>query len=184
VITDARKPSKWKAAVLGGFYAVVAGPAICYLILAVFLPLTGSVREFVSSLVVLWVFTVLYFGVAAFVLGAGGALLLQAVAPRCRSMRNVILLAVVLGLVLGGVVPLMPLAVAWGPKHPVTRFVPFAAAAGALCELLVVLILVRRRLLRVGAAARLQGRISLSRAAGSLVVSSPPAIVELSCESA
>ena len=101
------------------------------------------------SLPMLWVFAVIPVGPAAFALGAVGGLSLQARAGKSPSMKSVVIQAILLGLILGGVVPLFCLAFGWAPTEDVISALPLAAATGVLCALVVLWLLNRARLLQL-----------------------------------
>ena len=153
-----RKPSRVKAALTGAFLCALLGPtlgAVALLTSEMVHEHEYSGRAAASTLSVLpWVLpvAVLLVGPGAFVLGGLGALVIQFMSTRVRSAKALVLQTTVLGLVLGGAVPVvvdLVYTVLWGDRNKnfETGLLPLGAVTGLVCAAIVYWLLRRMRLL-------------------------------------
>jgi len=153
-----RKPSRVKAALTGAFLCALLGPtlgAVAFITAGMVDDHEFSARAAVLSFRLLpWVLPVAVglVGPGAFVLGALGALVIQFMSTRVRSAKALVLQTAVLGLVLGGAVPvvvdLMYAALRGGRnKNFETRLLPLGAVTGLVYAAVVYWLLRRMRLL-------------------------------------
>ena len=153
-----RKPSRVKAALTGAFLCALLGPtlgAVAIITSEMVHEHEYSGRAAASALSVLpWVLpvAVLLVGPGAFVLGGLGALVIQFMSTRVRSAKALVLQTTVLGLVLGGAVPVvvdLVYTVLWGDRNKnfETGLLPLGAVTGLVCAAIVYWLLRRMRLL-------------------------------------
>jgi hypothetical protein len=149
---------KVKAALTGAFLCALLGPmlgAVAIITSEMVHDHEYSGRAVVSALSVLpWVLPVAVglVGPGAFVLGGLGALVIQFMSTRVRSAKALVLQTAVLGLMLGGAVPVFVDLVyaAFGGgrnKNFETGLLPLGAATGFVCAAAVYWLLRRMRLL-------------------------------------
>ncbi len=153
-----RKPSRVKAALTGAFLCALLGPtlgAVAILTSEMVHDHEYSARAVVLSFRLLpWVLPVAVglVGPDAFVLGGLGALVIQFMSTRVRSAKALVLQTAVLGLVLGGAVPVvvdLMYAALWGGRNKnfETGLLPLGAVTGLVCAAVVYWLLRRMRLL-------------------------------------
>ena len=145
------KREQWKAALVGAVTCGVGGPEIGLLLLTFrAVCVRPSIHDAISLLwlPLYWPFALIPFGPPASLLGAIGGMFLQHLAQRTQSLKVVIAEAVVLGAILGSIVPLSTVY-GWGHEKDVMELSPLGAATGACCSLLVLYLLQRRHLLRL-----------------------------------
>jgi len=153
-----RKPSRVKAALTGAFLCALLGPtlgAVAFLTSEMVHEHEYSGRAAASALSVLpWVLpvAVLLVGPGAFVLGGLGALVIQFMSMRVRSAKALVLQTTVIGLVLGGAVPVvvdLVYTVLWGDRNKnfETGLLPLGAVTGLVCAAVVYWLLRHMRLL-------------------------------------
>ena len=154
-----RKPSRVKAALTGAFVCALLGPTLGAVAILASEMVHGheySGRAAVSALSVLpWVLPVAVslVGPGAFVLGGLGALVIQFMSARLRSPKALVLQATVLGLVLGGAVPVvvdLMYTVLWGDRNKNFEkgLLLLGAVTGLVCAAVVYWLLRLMRLLR------------------------------------
>jgi uncharacterized membrane protein len=152
-----RKPSRVKVAVIGAFVCGSLGPTLGALAMQGYEvtheqhPVTAAVLSFRLLPWVLPV-AVMLVGPGAFVLGGVGALAIQFMSTRVRSAKALFLQTAVLGLVLGGAVPVvvdLAYAAFQGDRNKnfETRLLPLGAVTGLVCAAVVYWLLRRMRLL-------------------------------------
>jgi len=152
-----RKPSRVKAAVIGAFVCGSLGPTLGALAMQGSEvaheqhPVTAAVLSFRLLPWVLPV-AVMLVGPGAFVLGALGALVIQLMSARVRSAKGLVLQTAILGLVLGGAVPVvvdLVYAALSGDRNKnfETGLLPLGAVTGLVCAAVVYWLLRRMRLL-------------------------------------
>ena len=149
---------KMKAALMGGLLCGLLGPAVG----AFALRTSDLVRQhagiseyFVLPLDLLffaWPLAVVFVGLGAFVFGAIGALVIQALSIRVATKKALIFQAIALGIVFGSVIPVLSEAVWSGQKHIEFSAVSLSlgAVTGAICAAATFWLLARRGLLRLG----------------------------------
>ena len=148
----------WMAAGLSGVICGLLGPQIGVValflwtsVLSVILhmgPYPG-LHEVLLSLGIMSVYAEVAFGIPGFVLGCCGGLLLKAVATKQRSIKDVSKRGMIVGLVLGSVVPSW-LLVTDGWKT-VGVLAILGAFSGVVCGLVMTWLLRSRRLLNLSA---------------------------------
>jgi len=147
--------AKWKVACVSAAVCGLVGPGTALLLLEFQILRPSSFREIIATTVVAlrgWIFAVVAVGPAAFVLGGVGGLLLQSLSRKYRSIKVAIASATILGLVLGGTVPVVTILVPYF-FAPRDRFyslradifcaLPVAALTGVICEFLLLWLFLR-----------------------------------------
>lgn len=145
------KRDQWRAALIGALICGFVGPEIALLLLTFWsICRSSSIHEATSMLTLplLWIFAIIPFGPAAFVLGGIGGVLLHSLVRKSPSTRIAILKAGALGLILGATVVVGPLLLGWGPARNVIGSLPLAASTGALCALVVLWLFHRAHLVQ------------------------------------
>jgi hypothetical protein len=141
------------AAATGAVICSLLGPSLGALVIAV---TEFSIRDAISWLKVLafmFLMSVMMIGPVAFVLGAAGAVTVQLISTRVRSAKALFVQTSILGLVLGGTVPLvvdLVYAASEGGRNKNFEMglLPLGAVSGLVCAAVVYWLLRRMGLLR------------------------------------
>jgi uncharacterized membrane protein len=149
--------NRLRAAVIGAFVCSLLGPTLGALamqgseVVHEQHPVAAAVLSF---RLLPWVLpaAVMLVGPGAFVLGGLGALVIQLMSARVRSAKALVFQTAILGIVLGGAVPVVSslvFAALWGDRNKnfETGLLPLGAVTGLVCAAVVYGLLRRMRLL-------------------------------------
>lgn len=146
------------AAGLGGLICGLLGPLVGLVVFAVANLRGGNsytgLSDLLLSIGIMWLYAEIAFGVPGFILGCCGGLLLRVLAARCRSIKNLIMVGIIVGLALGSAVPLWVVAYEWkvfGFTANYVRLMLLGAFSGVVCGLVMTWLLRSRRLLHLSA---------------------------------
>ena len=142
------------AAATGAVICSLLGPSLGALVIAAVteLPIHDAI-SWLKVLPFMFLISVMMIGPVTFVLGAVGAVTVQLISTRVRSAKALFVQTSILGLVLGGTVPLVVDLVYAGAegvrnKNFETGLLPLGAVSGLVCAAVVYWLLRRMGLLR------------------------------------
>lgn len=137
-----RNPKRLKATVTGAFVCSLLGPTFGALAILgsdiTHAHSSGAAMSAFGTLPWVWPIAVMLVGPGAFVLGGVGALVIQFASTRVRSAKALVLQTAILGLVLGGAVPVVTdllYTALWGDrsKNFEMGLLPLSAVTGVVC---------------------------------------------------